>query len=79
MLCSLFAFQNPELFQEEDGSWKCKSVPYTVCYLLKDLTGKVKAVRRFRPIRMARIYKRGKNAYARFSHNGGHLRILRIT
>jgi hypothetical protein len=58
MLCSLFYFQTNEVPQQEDGSWKCMQIPYTVCYNWDDLTGKVLDVRKFRPFRMAKIYKK---------------------
>jgi hypothetical protein len=59
LLLLFFAFQqNNELPKQEDGSWKCKHVPYTVCYNLDHLTGQVLDVRRFRPFRMAKIYKK---------------------
>ena len=49
-----------EVVEDESGRWKCKMVPYTICFNM-DNTGEVIGVRRYKPMRMSKIYRKRNN------------------
>ena len=52
--------KSSELTEGKDGNWKCKMVPYTICFNM-DHAGQVIGVRRYKPVRVSKIYKRKRN------------------